>query len=50
MFYPDGAVYLSWYPVCMTDSTDDLTIPAEWALPMAGDDPDGRRQEIVQGS
>ncbi len=50
VFYPDGAVYLSWYPVCMTSSSDDLTIPAEWALPMAGEDPDGRRQEIVQGS
>ncbi len=50
VFYPDGAVYVSWYPVCMTSSTEDLTIPSEWALPMAGEGPDARRHEIVQGS
>jgi hypothetical protein len=34
--YPDGRVYVSWYPVCMRGWSNDVAPPSEWEGPCSG--------------
>jgi glycine/D-amino acid oxidase-like deaminating enzyme len=46
VWWSDGSVYLSWYPVCMTDVSTDLEPPRTW-LPPATETPSARHRDLA---
>jgi len=54
--FPDGRHYLSWYPICCTESSDELRMPRHWrdepdaaTLARVRDDTVARMRLIVPG-
>lgn len=48
--YKDGNIYASWYPDCMTDSTEDSIIPDGWKASMSGEDSLSLQKRIIEAS
>lgn len=45
--YADGRAYVSWYPACMTDATDQSAIPDSWQDAIIGTLDPARRAAII---